>query len=287
MPEPLLIHSMAEFASITLRALEVAEATSVCEIGAEHGGNSAVLAEWLEARSGRLTSIDPSPSPAFRIWLALHAESVQHIEHPSLEAIPTLPAQDAWFIDGDHNWYSVYHELAAIHERQRAAGRSLLVFLHDVDWPCGRRDLYYAPERLPPEFVHPHTWERGVTPDSPVPICGGFRGCGAFAFALHEGGPRNGVLTAIEDFVDEHPDEMYWAHIPGVFGLGVLFDRSHPAANDLGLLLAPLHDHPLLKRLEASRLANYLKVIEYQDTTTTGYSLPRGSLPKKASTGNP
>jgi len=268
MAAPLLIHSMAEFACITLPALELVQARNVCEIGAEHGGNSAVLAQWLENLDGRLTSIDPSPSPAFMNWLARHSRCIRHICTPSIAAIPTVPAQDAWFVDGDHNWYTVYHELKAIFERQRSAQQPLLVFLHDIDWPWSRRDLYYVPDRIPAEYRHAHTWNHGVTLGKPTPIQGGFRGCGAFALAIHEGGPRNGVLTAIEDFVSEHPDEMHWAHIPGVFGLGVLFDRQHPAASDLGLLLAPLHNHPLLKRLETTRLANYLKVIEYQDAVT-------------------
>jgi hypothetical protein len=31
----------------------------------------------------------------------------------------------------------------------------------------------------------------------------GFRGRGRFAFAVHAGGPGNGVLTAVEDFIAE------------------------------------------------------------------------------------
>lgn len=272
MAESLLIHSMAEFACITLQALELAQARAVCEIGAEHGGNSAVLADWLEQRDGRLTSIDPAPSPAFVKWLARHARSVQHIGQSSIEAIPTLTAQDAWFVDGDHNWYTVYHELTAIHRLQRSAERPLLVFLHDVAWPWSRRDLYYVPDRIPAEYRHAYTWDHGVTLGNPLPIRGGFRGCGAFAFAIQEGGPKNGVMTAIEDFVADHPNEMCWAHVPGVFGLGVLFDCGHPAASDLGALLVPLHNHPLLKRLEANRLVNYLKVIELQDAAADSSS---------------
>ena len=38
----------------------------------------------------------------------------------------------------------------------REAGAPLPVcFLHDVGWPYGRRDLYYAPERIPEEFRQP------------------------------------------------------------------------------------------------------------------------------------
>ena len=265
MAEPLLIHSMAEFSCITLEALQIANAKHVCEIGAEHGGNSVVLTQWLEERNGTLTSIDPAPSEAYLGWQKQHTDCVQLIKHLSFETIPKLDSQDAWFIDGDHNWFTVYHELNAIYALQRNKKHPFLAFLHDISWPWARRDLYYAPDRIPAEFLRPHSWDHGVTLGSTELIDGGFRGCGAFAIARHQGGERNGVLSAVEDFEGEHPEEFYWAHIPGVFGLVILFDRDHPAALDLVKLLAPLHDHLLLKRLETNRLANYLKVIELQD----------------------
>ena len=265
MNAPLLIHSLGEFACITLPVLDAAGATRICEIGAEHGGNSTVLGEWLAPRDGRLVSIDPAPGRTFLDWIGGHAGFARHLQAPSLHAIEQVGAQDAWFIDGDHNWYTVFNELKLIHRVHRDAGSPMLVFLHDVGWPCARRDLYYAPERIPVEFRQAYSWDLGLTLDSTAAIRGGFRGCGAFAVALHEGGPRNGVLTAVEDFAAQHGEDFFWARIPGVFGLGVLFDRSHPAAEAIVSLLGPLHEHPLLARLESTRLANYLKVIELQD----------------------
>lgn len=263
--EPLLIHSLAEFAGITLPVLEAADVRNVCEIGAEHGGNTAVVVEWLSQRGGNLVSIDPAPSEAFLDWIASKGSVARHLQSVSLDAIESAGAHDAWFIDGDHNWYTVFNELTLIHNVQRRTGRPLLVMLHDIDWPWARRDLYYAPERIPEAFRQPCSFELGVTRGSRVAIRGGFRGCGAFAVALEEGGPRNGVLTAVEDFVAGLDEQLLWAHVPGVFGLGVLFDRDHPAAGAIAQLLAPLHEHPLLVRLEANRLTNYLKVIEWQD----------------------
>lgn len=268
MSEPLLIHSLGEFAAITLPVLEAAGTRRVCEIGAEHGGNSEVLANWLAPRGGHLVSIDPAASAAFLDWLAPRSAQVMHIARPSLEAIHDAGAADAWFVDGDHNWYSVYHELTQIRQVSRAAGTPLLVLLHDVGWPWARRDLYYAPEKIPPMFRQPYSWDLGVTLGSEDAIAGGFRGCGAFAVALKEGGARNGVLTAVEDFVAEQAgrgEQFLWAFVPAVFGLGVLFDRTHPKAAEIAACLAPYHDNPLLARLERNRLVNYLKVIEWQD----------------------
>ncbi len=264
----LLIHSMSEFSDIISEALALAEAREIVEIGAEFGGMSSLLADIARAAQGRLTSIDPAPKPEFVAWAKGRAD-VRHIAQPSLDAIGGLSRIDAWMIDGDHNWYTVYHELKQADAVCRRDGKPLLAFLHDVAWPCARRDLYYAPDRIPTDYRHPHTFEGGVFPGRGAPIANrGLRGMGHFAWANHEGGPRNGVLTAIEDFIDEVRAEgrgIAYAEIPAVFGLGILFETSAAWAPDMAGLVIPWHENRLLRRLEENRLANYLTVIEWQD----------------------
>jgi hypothetical protein len=198
---------------------------------------------------------------------------VRHLPMTSLEALANLPAADAWVIDGDHNWYTVYHELQAIRRISRDAGRPMLAFLHDIGWPSGRRDQYYAPDQIPTEFRQLYAYDDGAVLDQPFLIPGrGFRGLGRFAFAMVEGGKRNGVLTAVEDFLAEANDqgtEMGFAEIPGVFGLGVVFDLDAEWSSAMAELLIPYHDNALLKTLERNRLANYLRVIQFQDELAT------------------
>jgi hypothetical protein len=261
----LLIHSMAEFGDVILGALQAAGARDVVEIGSEGGVMTRALLDWTAARGGSLVSVDPAPASDVRALFA-GREPSRLIAERSLQAIPGLDA-DAWLVDGDHNWWTVRHECEAIGERSRANGRPLLAFFHDVGWPWARRDLYYDPSSLPPEAVRPHTYTHGVTLDDPGVVPGGFRGEGAWACALREGGPRNGVLTAIEDFVEGRGTEFVWANVPAVFGLGVLWSREAPWSEALGDFLRPLHDHPLLARLEENRLRNYLRVIELQDAS--------------------
>lgn len=264
----LLIHSMSELSDIILDGLRIAGARDIVEIGCEFGGMSDVLAAHAHECGGTLTSIDPAPKCEFLDWLAAHPHA-RHVAQPSLAALPALPAADAWIIDGDHNWYTVYHELRAIREACDRDGKPVLAFLHDVAWPCARRDLYYAPDAIPPGFRHAHSWNGGISPDwDGVVDHRGFRGCGQFAVALHEGGPRNGVLTAIEDFIaDSEADgaQLLYASIPAVFGLGVLFDATAPWAAPLAEHLVPWHDNRLLATLERNRLRNYLAVIDWQD----------------------
>ena len=266
----LLIHSMAEFGDIILDALTIAEARDIVEIGCEFGGMSAALAEYADGRGGTLTSVDPAPKQEFLDWLA-DRRHVNHVAELSLEALPKLPAADAWVVDGDHNWFTVYNELTQIAAACDRDGKPMLVFLHDVAWPCARRDFYYAPETIPADFRHPHDWDGGVSLDWPgVQPHRGFRGAGGFAVATHEGGPRNGVLTAIEDFIDDVETaggQMLYASIPAVFGLGVLFDATADWAPAMAEHIVPWHENKLLATLERNRLRNYLAVIDWQDRT--------------------
>ena len=193
---------MAEFGDLILDGLRIAGARDIVEIGAEFGGMTTRLADHVAASGGRLTSIDPAPKPEFAAWLATRPE-VTHLARPSLAALPGLPtAADAWIVDGDHNWFTVYHELAAIHDACLSDRKPMLVFLHDVCWPCARRDFYYAPETIPEAYRHPYSHEGGVSLEwAGVRPNRGFRGAGQFAVALCERGPRNGVLGAVEDFI--------------------------------------------------------------------------------------
>jgi hypothetical protein len=264
----LLLHSMSEFSEIILTCLETAEARQVVEIGAEFGGMSAQLASYAERCDGRLICIDPAPQARFTTWLKTQSR-VRHIAAPSLEALPQLRDIDAWLIDGDHNWYTVYHELKAIDAVCCRDGRPMLAFLHDVSWPTARRDSYYAPERIPADYRQPYDFTGGVTLDSPDLIPNrGFRGAGGWAFASTSGNPRNGVLTAVEDFLAERAAEdrpTVFARVPAVFGLGVVFDAAAPWGEALAQILLPLHDNQLLRSLEENRLRNYLAVIDWQD----------------------
>jgi hypothetical protein len=263
----LLIHSMSEFAEIILGALQLSESSHVVEIGAEHGGMSTLLAEHVRERGGRLTSIDPDARPEFVEWAAT-TPHVRHIAAPSLEALDQVAQVDAWLIDGDHNWYTVYNELKRIEVLNRGSGKPMLAFLHDIAWPSGRRDMYHAPLRIPAEHRHAYDFEGGVFPDKSAPMWGrGFRGMGRFAWAKHEGGPRNGVRTAVDDFLAEAKADgrdYAFCEVPAVFGLGVMFSVDAPWSAEVAALLVPYHRNRLLASLEQNRLANYLQVLEWE-----------------------
>jgi hypothetical protein len=262
------MYSMTVFSDLIFAALELAGAKQVVEIGADTGGMSRMLAEHCLKHGGEFTSVDPAPTPDFRIWVAFNPQ-VRHLAAPSLDAFAELKNIDAWVIDGDHNWYTVYHELIGVEKVCRRDGKPILVFFHDVAWPCARRDMYYAPERIPSEYRQAFSRDSGITLENPGLLKNrGFRGGNHFAWAEREGGPRNGVLTAIEDFMAERyreGREFGFAEIPGVMGLGVLFDMDTPWSAPLANFLMPFHQNRLLKAMEEDRLRNALRVHDLLD----------------------
>lgn len=251
------ITSMAEFASIITPVLDIVNARRICEIGASAGANSKVLGEYLQQHQGKLISIDPCPQHSFLQWASSISQIVSHIPAYSLTAIPHIGPVDAWFLDGDHNWYTVYHELVQIENAAEQQQYPLLMFLHDMNWPCARRDMYYDPSRIPAEYLHPHSAEITITMGHAGTVKNGFKGG---TWALHEGGPRNGILTAVEDFLAQARQQYHWVHVPAVLGLGVLVDKRHPKAQQIIEFYAPYHNNPLIATLEHDRVSKYLTI---------------------------
>ncbi|MDQ3569725.1 MAG: class I SAM-dependent methyltransferase [Actinomycetota bacterium] len=260
---PLLLHSLSELREVIFPCLDLSGARTIVEVGGEDGTFTRELLAWAQKSQGAVYCVDPQPSEKL-VQLCAQSDAAELISDRSPEALDTLDRADAYVLDGDHNYYTVKSELEAIERKSRNGDGMPLVFLHDVGWPCGRRDQYYSPESLPSEAVHPHTYDRGVTPESRGVIEGGFRGAGEFAFAVQEGGEANGVLTAVEDFLEGHAD-LALAKVPCVFGLGVIYRMSSPEGRAAGELLRPYDGNPLLERLERNRMALFLRVLETQD----------------------
>lgn len=267
--QPLLLHSLSELREVWRPLLELAEVRSATEIGSESGVTSHLLIEVLhQAGGGRLTIVDPG---------ALEVPAPDDVEREivrgySPAALEGLPGSDVYLVDGDHNYWTVSQELACIAAASSDRMTFPLVLLNDVSWPAARRDQYYAPDRLPAEAVHPHSFELGAVPGEVELQPSGFRGEGAFAYALTEGGARNGVLTAVEDFLTDHP-ELELHLVAPVFGLGVIIDKAAPWAQKARELLAPYSDDafaPFLARLERNRTELFVRLIEQQDAFAIG-----------------
>lgn len=256
------ITSMAEFSCIITPVLKLINAKRICEVGASAGTNSKILGDVMREQQGQLISIDPRPQECYLQWLRQNSDVASHLHNYSLPAIPTIGKVDAWFLDGDHNWYTVYHELKSVEHECEKHDYLPVIFLHDMTWPCARRDMYYDPSRIPAQYLHPHAENIGISMGNPHITEGGFKGG---IWALKEGGPRNGILTAVEDFLAESKHQYHWVQVPAVLGMGVLVDVRHPQAQEIINFYAPYHNNPLIATLEKDRVEKYLVICKLQD----------------------
>ncbi|MEV3924817.1 class I SAM-dependent methyltransferase [Actinomadura coerulea] len=251
--QPLLLHSMAVFRELFETVFRCRDVRVVVEVGVESGQVSALYADL----GATVHCVEPAPGEELRAVLGADPR-LNLVEGLSPAVLPDLPVADLYILDGDHNYAVVRDELAWI----MANAPDAVVVLHDVLWPCGRRDFYYQPSPVAPEDAHPATtdgptvWHDELTP-------AGFVGDGAYTVAERAGGPRNGVLTAVEDALDG-ADGWRFEIVPAVFGFGVLARTGAPGTDSVFEALRPYTSSRLLTAMENNRIALYTHVLQLQ-----------------------
>jgi cephalosporin hydroxylase len=237
--------------------LHAAQARRVVEIGALRGETTERMLADL-GPDAELDVIDPEPAFDPGDHERRFPGRYRFHQGLSLDVLPRLGPVDAALIDGDHNWYTVYNELRLLAQGARRHGTDLpILILHDVLWPYGRRDLYYAPKRIPAEFRRPYA-QAGMNPGQKR--LHRSKGLNPTMFnAEEEGGPRNGVMTALEDFLAEHPRPVRQLVVPIYFGLAIVAEEDRLAVRpELDKALDRLESsegrYELLEVAEATRL---------------------------------
>jgi hypothetical protein len=241
-------HSFANLAELFVPCLDAVGARSVIEVGAYAGDLTRLLLDWAATAGAHVVAIDPMPQPEL-VQLDDERPDLALVRETSLEALEHLEVPDVVIIDGDHNYYTVSEELRLIGERAPGDALPLLLF-HDVGWPHGRRDAYYVPEVIPENDRQPLKEGGGLFPGERGTLPGGL----PYKWvAAEEGGPRNGVLTAIEDFVAVR-DGVRLVLVHAFFGLGVVWHTAALWSDALAEILDPWDRNPVVERLEENRV---------------------------------
>ena len=241
-------HSLANLAEILLGCLDARGAKSVVEIGAYAGDLTRVLLDWAAEAGGRVIAVDPTPHARLvelsesrtPNWSWSRSRATRRSAHPAARR-------------GDHRRRPqlLHGERGAAADRREGPGAEIpLLMLHDVGWPHGRRDAYWNPEAIPEEHRQPMLERPFIFPGEPGVVDAGMP---MYAAAEREGGAGNGVLTALEDFLDRRGD-LRLAMLPLFFGFAVVWQRDAPWARAVAEFLEPWDRHPVLARLEANRL---------------------------------
>ena len=123
-------------------------------------------------------------------------DNIYVIDGYPLDSLKDLKEFDAIFINDDPNWYTVYSELNLIKENN---DEFPLVFICNNRFPHKFRDSYINPNVIPEEFRNRYVKE--------LPICFNNERIVIYDGLFHadeENTPKNGVSTAINDFLSEN-----------------------------------------------------------------------------------
>jgi hypothetical protein len=240
--------------------LAAAEPDLVIEVGVYRGAITKLALRTTQESGAAVHAIDPAPHEDFDLEGLQQEFGERLVFHRalSLEALPEIRGADIVLIDGDHNWYTVYNELTAIARMAEEDGRFFpITLLHDVEFPYAYRDMYYSPETIPEEHRQP-TGVGGIAIGRDELVEGGGLNAGMHN-ALAAGGPRNGVMSAVTDFLAEMAAPLQFKSVIGFFGLGVLFDdRQLESLPELRERVAELDSPEWLReqcrRIERGRL---------------------------------
>ncbi|WP_309110150.1 class I SAM-dependent methyltransferase [Saccharothrix sp.] len=253
--QPLLLHSMSTFRELFAVVFAHREIETVVEVGVESGQVSSI---YTDLGASAVHCVDPHPTDELRATLSGN-DKLHLVEKRSPEVLAELPHAQLYVLDGDHNYAVVRAEIGWIMRNVPDA----VIAMHDVLWPCARRDLYYEPSPLRGEDKHesssdgPTISHDGLTP-------AGLVGLGAFTWAEKAGGERNGVLTAVEDAIAEEEGDWRFEVVPAVYGFGLLMRADAPGAAKIRKDLKPYTSSELIAKLENNRVALYTRVLEMQ-----------------------
>lgn len=209
--------NMANYFSLIEGLIDAINPRSICEIGSDQGATTELLTNYCKEHDCTLHSVDPVFEKTEQIDAIIHHHKCQ-----SLDYLQENTTSDVYFIDGDHNHYTISRELKAIAER-KPTDEPCAIFIHDVNWPWGCMDMYYNQDSIPMEF-RKQTKSGGLV--------------SLFADAdkeMGEGLPMDGIsiavdpdeksgsVPAIETFLRENGSQGWqYTSIPSLFGMGVL-----------------------------------------------------------------
>lgn len=147
----------------------------------------------------------------------------------------------AIFLNDDPNWFTIYNELKTIKENNKEFP---LVFICNNIFPHKRRDSYTNPECIPKEFINEYS-KKLILDD--VSIQDGF------CHAINENTSKNGVLTAIEDFLVENKS-IGLMNIKLLNGITILYPNNSISQIRLSRLIEEIEGH----NLEFDSVSDYI-----------------------------
>ena len=236
------------WSNVILPIIEKINANYIIEIGSDEGINTENILKFCMEHNAHMAAIDPFPNFDVEALKSQYGDRFEIYNELSLNILPLLENYDVILLDGDHNWYTVYNELKII-ENTFKNKKFPIIFLHDISWPYARRDLYYNPENIPEDYRQPYKKLGMIPGQTKLKEEGGLN---SFLYnSIYENNPHNGVLTAVEEFIDESDLEYSFSVVNAYYGLGILYPKNEEMDN---IVKEVIESSDLIKCLEEERI---------------------------------
>lgn len=211
---------MKKFWNFIIKPLiEKSQPKQIVHIGIEeHYLIDNILTDYCNKKGTKLTLIDPSPV------VSKYNPNLEVFWNNSLRSIPKLGKFDMILVDGDPNWYTVYNELKLIEQNMLEKSSSPIILIHNTYWPYARRDQYTYPDNIPVKYRKEYK-KQGVFPGIAELTPLGLHYPKNHAVSI--GDEKNGVLTAIEDFLEQTSIDFTISKLNCMQGLGILLETSN------------------------------------------------------------
>lgn len=210
-------YSMSNYYPLFADILDLIKPQSFCEIGVYRGWGTKLYIKLCDKYNARLHCIDPFFEADL---LPPASEKLSYFNETSRQYFERNITSDIYFIDGEHTYEAVHHDLTKIQSLHQ--DRKCIIFLHDMNWPHSYRDVIMNRQ----DYLHK---ERPCGRGYIFPTSEGFTNVGMPMFYAditeNEGGPGNGLLNAVETFLSDFA-EWDFAKIPSVYGLGILWNPT-------------------------------------------------------------
>lgn len=229
------------------------KAKHLVEVGAAKGNLTGLLLQYCDTFDATLITIEPVVTPAL-LEVVRSSSRVRLFAEKSQTALPRIEGPvDAALLEGDQNHHTVRNDLVTIERLSRRQDISFpVVFIKNTSWPYARRDMYYDPGGIPADARREYA-QSGMTPWASELEDGMINY--PFANARREGGPQNGVLTAVEDFLRDSSLPLRLFLLPVNHGLGIVYAEGSRAHEFIRTnLLPPPALRLFLETFELARL---------------------------------
>ena len=184
---------------------------------------------------------------------------IKYEDEKTLNALANLKDFDAVFLNDDPNWYTTFNELKVIKENNDAFP---LVFICNNVFPHKYRDSYNNPDVIPDEFKNEYSRELILNNNIKIRD--------DFYHAIEENTSKNGVFTAINDFLDEN-SSIRLMDIRFLNGITILYPENNISQIRLNALSDEIVDYSLNydnlsdSIIENQLLSNYISRFNISD----------------------